>query len=49
MVTACQRCRQNLTRWQDEDPLDVAELVDLVYEAAGLEPQEIEADSGMRS
>lgn len=49
LVTACQRCRQNLTRWQDEDPLDVAELVDLVYEAAGLEPQEIEADSGMRS
>jgi Fe-S oxidoreductase len=36
LVTACQHCRQNLTRWQSESPLPVLDLVDLVYEAAGL-------------
>jgi Fe-S oxidoreductase len=49
LVTTCQHCRNNLTRWEDDDPLDVAELVDLVYQAAGLEPLEIDADNGMRS
>jgi heterodisulfide reductase subunit D len=36
LVTACQHCRQNLTRWQDENPVPVVDLVDLVYQAAGL-------------
>jgi Fe-S oxidoreductase len=36
LVTACQHCRQNLTRWGAESPLPVQDLVDLVYEAAGL-------------
>jgi Fe-S oxidoreductase len=37
LVTACQHCRHNLTRWQDGDSTPVVDLVDLVYEAAGLE------------
>jgi heterodisulfide reductase subunit D len=36
LVTACQHCRQNLTRWQDGTSMPVVDLVDLVYEAAGL-------------
>jgi heterodisulfide reductase subunit D len=36
MVTACQHCRQNLTRWQEDEPMPVVDLVDLVYEATGL-------------
>jgi heterodisulfide reductase subunit D len=36
LVTACQHCRYNLTRWQDEPYMPVIDLVDLVYEAAGL-------------
>lgn len=36
LVTACQHCRHNLTRWQDGTFTPVAELVDLVYAAAGL-------------
>jgi Fe-S oxidoreductase len=36
LVTACQRCRYNLTRWQDGPSMPVMDLVDLVYEAAGL-------------
>ncbi len=38
LVTACQHCRQNLTRWQEEQrlPLPVIDLVDILYEAAGL-------------
>jgi Fe-S oxidoreductase len=36
LVTACQHCRQNLTRWQDQTTLPVVDLVDLVYQAAGL-------------
>jgi Fe-S oxidoreductase len=37
LVTACQHCRQNLTRWQDEiSATPVTDLVDLVYTAAGL-------------
>ncbi len=36
LVTACQHCRRNLTRWQDGPSMPVMDLVDLVYEAAGL-------------
>lgn len=36
MVTACQHCRQNLSRWQDDGAMPVVDLVDIVYEAAGL-------------
>jgi Fe-S oxidoreductase len=36
LVTACQHCRENLTRWQDGNPLPVVDLVDMVYQAAGL-------------
>ena len=36
LVTACQHCRQNLLRWQDGNSLPVVDLVDLVYDAAGL-------------
>jgi Fe-S oxidoreductase len=36
LVTACQHCRNNLTRWQDGPSMPVVDLVDLVYEAAGL-------------
>jgi Fe-S oxidoreductase len=36
LVTACQHCRHNLTRWQEEDGMPVMDLVDIVYEAAGL-------------
>jgi heterodisulfide reductase subunit D len=35
LVTACQHCRHNLTRWE-ETSVPVVDLVDLVYEAAGL-------------
>ncbi len=37
LATACQHCRQNLTRWKDGTSLPVVDLVDLVYTAAGLE------------
>ena len=36
LVTACQHCSQNLTRWQEGASMPVVDLVDLVYEAAGL-------------
>lgn len=36
MVTACQHCVYNFNKWQDGTPLPVIDLVDLVYEAAGL-------------
>jgi heterodisulfide reductase subunit D len=36
LVTACQHCRYNLTRWQDGPSIPVMDVVDLVYEAAGL-------------
>jgi heterodisulfide reductase subunit D len=36
LVTACQHCRQNLTRWQEDGAMPVMDLVDMVYEAAGL-------------
>ena len=37
LVTACQHCRYNLTRWQAGSAMPVQDLVDLVYAAAGLE------------
>jgi len=36
LVTACQHCRQNLTRWQEDTSMPVMDLVDLIYTAAGL-------------
>jgi Fe-S oxidoreductase len=36
LVTACQHCRVNLTRWGEEGPMSVVDLVDLVYQAADL-------------
>jgi len=36
LVSACQHCRQNLRRWQEEPAMPVVDLVDLVYDAAGL-------------
>ncbi len=36
IVTACQHCRQNLTRWQEGISTPVIDLVDLVYKSAGL-------------
>lgn len=36
LITACQHCRQNLTRWQEDGSIPVVDLVDIVYEAAGL-------------
>jgi len=36
LVTACQHCRQNLTRWQENTSIPVMDLVDLIYTAAGL-------------
>ncbi len=37
IVTACQHCRYNLTRWQENDSLPIVDLVDLVYKATGME------------
>ena len=37
LVTACQHCRRNLTRWQNGTSTPVVDLVDLVYTAVGLE------------
>jgi heterodisulfide reductase subunit D len=36
LVTTCQHCRLNLTRWQGTPSTPVVDLVDLVYAAAGL-------------
>jgi Fe-S oxidoreductase len=37
LVTACQHCRHNLTRWQDgSSSTPVMDLVDLVYAASGM-------------
>lgn len=36
VVSACQRCRHNLSCWQDGSPMPVVDLVDLVHEASGL-------------
>jgi Fe-S oxidoreductase len=40
LVTACQHCRHNLTSWQNGNALPVVDLVDLVYQAAGLGGQD---------
>jgi Fe-S oxidoreductase len=37
LVTSCQHCRYNLTRWEEENSMLVMDLVDLVYKATGLE------------
>ncbi|MGE5603268.1 MAG: (Fe-S)-binding protein [Nitrososphaerales archaeon] len=37
LVTACQHCRRNLTRWQDGPGTMVVDLVDMVYAAAAWE------------
>jgi Fe-S oxidoreductase len=37
MITACQRCRRQFTGWQDAATMPVMDLVDLVYQAAGME------------
>lgn len=37
IVTACHRCLRNLERWQPDDAMPVLDLIDLVYEAAGLQ------------
>ncbi len=36
LITACQHCQQNLNRWQEDRPMPVVDLVDMIYEAAGL-------------
>ena len=36
LVTACQHCRRNMTQSQKDEPMPVVDLIDLVYEAAGL-------------
>jgi Fe-S oxidoreductase len=36
LVTACQHCRQNLMRFQSGDTMPVIDLVDVIYQAAGL-------------
>jgi Fe-S oxidoreductase len=43
MITACQHCRQNLTRWQEESSMPVLDLVDIVYEAAGLSQTKLDS------
>ncbi|MFN2221129.1 MAG: (Fe-S)-binding protein [Candidatus Promineifilaceae bacterium] len=37
LITACQHCRHNLSRWQEGDSLPVVDLVDIIHEAAGLD------------
>lgn len=37
IVTACHHCIANLERWQPEGAMPVLDLIDLVYEAAGLQ------------
>ena len=37
LVTACQNCRQNFTRWSDDNKIPIVDIVDLVYQATGLE------------
>ena len=36
IVTTCHYCAHNLERWQDRSAMPVLDLIDLVYEAAGL-------------
>jgi len=44
LITACQHCRQNLSRWQGDKQMPVVDLVDMVYEAAGLSHAALDAD-----
>jgi heterodisulfide reductase subunit D len=37
IVTACHYCANNLERWQNDGSMPILELIDLVYEAAGLQ------------
>lgn len=37
VITACQQCQSNLTRWETEKPVPVMDIVDLVYQASCLE------------
>jgi len=37
IVTACHYCADNLQRWQRDGTMPVLDLIDVVYEAAGLE------------
>jgi Fe-S oxidoreductase len=37
IVTACHYCAKNLQRWQRDATMPILDLIDLVYEAAGLE------------
>ena len=37
IVTACRYCATNLERWQPGGAMPVLDLIDLVYEAAGLQ------------
>lgn len=36
LITTCQHCRHNLTRWQDGSSMPVVDLIDVVFEAARL-------------
>lgn len=38
LITACQHCRSNLNHWRQAEALPVRDIVDIVYEAAGLNP-----------
>lgn len=44
LVTACQHCRENLDHWQEDDPMPVVDLVDMVYQAAGLSESDLSAN-----
>jgi len=44
LITSCQHCRQNLTRWQEDGRMPVVDLVDILYEAAGLSESALGAD-----
>ena len=37
VITACQQCQSNLTRWNTESPVPVMDIIDLVFQASGLE------------
>lgn len=37
LVTSCQNCRLNFTRWSNENNIPTTDIVDLVYQATGLE------------
>ena len=37
IITACQNCSQILNHWRTEDQIPTMDIVDLVYQATGLE------------